>query len=360
MTRLFAATAPVFKVDGQVMGELARDVLRLEVEEDTGGLKTLCLRLLAQGPREGSRREGLLYVEGTMLDFGQRLEVSIGRTGEARTIFQGAISALEASFQEGTEPEVVVFAEDALMTLRMTRRCRTYKDMTDARIAEALAAEHGLSAQAEAPGPTYDVVQQWNQSDLAFLRDRARRIQAELWLEDGTLHFKTRGHRRGTEVTLVQGNQLIEVRLRADLAHQRTTVRVGGFDASQREGIDETGGEDALREETASGRTGPSILQRAFGERESLRVRDVPLAAGEAGAWARAEALRRGRRFVTVTGVTSGTPDMVVGSRLTMERVGRPFNGGGYYVTRVRHTYDLTQGHRTHFEAERPTLSESP
>src|SRR5262245_48813153 len=114
MTNLFASAAPVFKVDGETRGELARDVLRLEIEEDTQGLKTLSLRLLAQGPRADSREEGLLYVEGSPLDFGKSLEVSIGRSGEDRTIFKGTISALEASFQEGSEPEVVVFAEDKL------------------------------------------------------------------------------------------------------------------------------------------------------------------------------------------------------------------------------------------------------
>ncbi|WP_224360833.1 phage late control D family protein [Hyalangium versicolor] len=359
MTRLFASAAPVFKVDGETRGELARDVLRLEIDENTEGLKTLSLRLLAQGPRNDSREEGLLYLEGSRIDFGQSLEVSIGRTGDDRTVFKGTISALEASFQEGSEPEVVVFAEDKLMQLRMTRRCRTYKDVTDADIAQAIASEHGLSAQMEAPGPTYDVVQQWNQSDLAFLRDRARLIQAELWVQDDALHFKTRGNRRASELTLVQGNELIEARLRADLAHQRTSVAVSGFDAFQRDAIHQEAGTDVLAEEVSEGRTGASILQSALGERASHRVRNVPLASGEADAWARAELLRRGRRFVTVTGITSGSPSMEVGSRLTLERVGRPFNGAGYYVTRVRHTYDLTHGHRTHFDAERPTVSEN-
>ena len=68
--------------------------------------------------------------------------------------------------------------------------------------------------------------------------------------------------------------------------------------------------------------------------------------------------LRRARGFVTVRGLTNGSPEMRVGSLLTLERVGEVFNGGGYYVTRVRHTYDLTEGHRTHFEAERATVGE--
>ena len=39
-------------------------------------------------------------------------------------------------------------------------------------------------------GPRYDVVQQLNQSDLAFLRERARLVQAELWCDGRTLHLK--------------------------------------------------------------------------------------------------------------------------------------------------------------------------
>jgi phage protein D len=49
---------------------------------------------------------------------------------------------------------------------------------------------------------------------------------------------------------------------------------------------------------------------------------------------------------------------MVVGSRLAFQRVGAPFNGGGYYVTRVHHSYDRGSGFRTRFEAERATVNE--
>ena len=69
--------------------------------------------------------------------------------------------------------------------------------------------------------------------------------------------------------------------------------------------------------------------------------------------------LRRSRRFVTVRGVTRGSPDMVVGSRLSLDRVGTPFNGDGYYAVRVCHTYDLASGHRTHFEAQRATINQA-
>lgn len=353
---LFAATAPVFKVDGEVKGELARDLLRLEVEEDTAGLKRLSARFIAQGPQAGESTETLLYMDGRILDFGKAMEVSIGPTEDARTIFKGTMSALNAEFREGREPEVIAFAEDKLMQLRATRRMKTYKDMSDADIAQEIATQHGLSAEATAEGPTYDVVQQWNQSDLAFLRERARLIQAEVWIADDKLYFKSRAQRTGTDLTLVQGNHIISLSARADLAHQRTKIKVSGYDAQAREAITEEAGEDAITAETSGGRNGVGLMQQAFGERTSYRVRTVALTSEEAREFARAEMLRRARGFVTVAGVTRGSPDMIVGSHLSLERVGKPFEGSGYYVTRVCHTYDLSEGHRTKFEAERATV----
>jgi uncharacterized protein len=360
---LLASSSPVFQVDGETRGELARDLLHLEVEETTRGLKTLCARLLALRAGRREREEDLLYLDGGVLDFGKALEVSIGPPGQERTIFHGRVSALEADFREHRLPEVVVFAEDDLMRLRLTRRLRTYVNETDAGIAKAIATAHGLDASTAADGPTYDVVQQLNQSDLAFLRDRARLVQAEIWVEDGTLNFKTRPRRTGTEVTLAEGPDLISTQIRADLAHQRRTVRVSGYDAQRQAVIDEEAGAEAIAAEIQGGRTGPRTLRGAFGERGgvgvSLRVREAPLNSREAADWAKAEMLRRSRQFVTVVATTAGTPELMVGSRVTLEDVGAPFDGPGYYVTRVCHAYDLHSGHRTHFEAERPTINEA-
>jgi phage protein D len=358
MTETFAATAPVFTVDGERKSELARDLVYLKVEEATGGLKTLELRLLSIGPRAGEPAHEQLYLDGRVLDFGKKLTVSLGPADAACIVFAGTVSALEASFGAGETPIVTVFAEDGLMKLRMTRRMKTYEKVTDAQIAEAIAQEHGLTAVAQADGPTYASVQQWNQSDLAFLRERGRLIQAEVWFADDALHFATRGNRTATSISCVLGGDLIEAQLRADLAHQRTAIAVSGYDASDRDPIDEEGGADAIQAEVSGGRTGIAVLKQAFGERRSYRVREAPLAAGEARAWAAAEMLRRARAFVTVSGMTSGTADMIVGSSLSLEAVGSPFNGDGYYVSRVCHTYDLVDGFRTHFEAERATVNE--
>jgi len=356
-TALLQSVAPVFHAREMLRGELARDLTRLEIEEGTDGLKTLAARFVAQGGRRSGPDDSVQYLDGTVFDFGVPLRVSLGPAAESFVVFDGFVSAIEVDFSETQAPEVQVFAEDALMGLRMSRRARTYENVTDSAIAEEIGRLNSLRVVADAPGPTHDIVQQWNVSDLAFLRDRARRIQAELWWADGALHFSARGTREGTRLTLTRGVDLIDVRLRADLAHQRTTVNVSGYDARRREGIDEEAGDDAVRAEAGNaGRTGPAVLAAAFRSRATVRTRDVPLVGAEARSWARAEILRRARSFVTVSGTTSGSAGMVVGSRLTLNQVGAPFEGDDYYVTRVAQTYDLTAGHRTHFDAERPTI----
>src|SRR5438046_7850464 len=88
---LLAATFPVFKVDGSVVGGLARDVVRLEVEEGTDGLRTLTATFQAIGLSGSGDVEPLLHLDGSDLDFGKRLEVSIGAPGDERVIFKGLI-----------------------------------------------------------------------------------------------------------------------------------------------------------------------------------------------------------------------------------------------------------------------------
>lgn len=350
---LQSATRPEFSVDGQVQPDLARDVALLQVEEDVSGLRRVLASFVAMGPRDNARDEQLNWLDGRALDFGKTLRIGMGPSDARETVFEGKVSAIELSLEQGRAPEVACFAEDTLMDLRLTRRFKTYENVTDADLVQQIASQHGLSAQADVQGPSWPLVQQWNQSDLAFLRERARRLAAEVWIEDGALHFATRDRRGGNALTLIQGSTLQQVRLRADLAHQRSKVVVGGFDDDQQRAIDEEAGADAIAAEAQGNTHGAQVLERAFGERASYRVREVPLSGSQATPMARAALLARARRFVAVSGVADGNTALRVGTQLRLERVGPVFEGDGYYVTRVRHQFDADHGYRTQFEAER-------
>lgn len=354
----YASHAPVFSVGGRLEGALARDLLRLDVEEGHLGLRTLVLRLHAVGPQSDGSAESLSYLDGDVLGLGSTLDVNIGPPAGERHLFHGTVSAIEVSFAEGGLPHVSVFAEDALMRLRIAESTTTYTDATDARIVEEVVGRHGLSVETDLDGPTYPLVQQWEASDLAFVRDRVLRLDAELWAGvDDVVHLADRADRPGAELTLVQGNHLIAAEIRADLAHQRSTVTFRGWDDLRVEGISGRATADVVRAEVDGGRLGPQLVADVFDDAVLNRSRrDAPTSA-TAQAYADAEMRRRARGFVTVDGTTSGTPDLVPGARLELQRVGRPFEGGGYRCVHAHHSYDTAVGYRTHFRAERPGLA---
>jgi uncharacterized protein len=354
----YASHAPVFTVESRTEGALARDLLRLDVEEGVLGLRTLVAHLHAVGPDSDGSAEGLSYLDGAIIDLGKRIDVAIGPPGGERRIFGGKVSAVEVSFAEGSVPHVSVYAEDALMSLRMRERTATYTDMSDAGIVEEIAGEHGLGVAADVEGPTYPTVQQVEESDLAFVRNRALRLNAEVWVDgDDVLHVADRTQRDGVDIQLVQGGELIGVTSRVDLAHQREEVTFRGWDDQSVEPIVERANADVVASEVAGGRLGPDLVSSVFGDTAVSRSRRDVLAADTGRAYARAELLRRARGFVTVDGVTSGTPDLVPGAHLDLRRVGRPFEGTGYRVVHAHHSYDPETGYRTRFRAERPAMA---
>lgn len=351
-------TAPAFTVGGQVRAELTRDAALVQIDEDINGLKRLVAQFVAMGPADGQANEQLLWLDGRVLDFGAELTVGMGPSDARTDLFKGKVSALELTMAQGRTPEVTCLAEDRLMDLRMTRRFKTYEEVSDADLVQQIASQHGLRAQADVSGPTFKLVQQWNQSDLAFLRERAIKLGADVWVEGDTLRMATRDQRQGSRVTLIQGNSLLEIRLSADLAHQRSEVQQGGFDDDQATAIDEAASDSTVAAEAQGHTHGIAVLQRAFGERKSHRVRDIPLMGSHAQAWAKAALLTRARRFVRARGLAMGNPELNVGTQLRLERVSPLFEGDGYYVTRVQHHYDLTNGYRTEFEAERAWIGQ--
>lgn len=358
MAEQFTAADPIISVDGAAVPDLGRDVLAVTIEESSEGLRTCIAHFSATTPRAVPSQDVVEYLDGRPLDFGRTLDISAGPSDTQRVLFAGEISALEVVFDSGDAPHVTVYAEDALVALRQTRRSATYTDVSDADIVRRVVGRHGLTASTDADGPTYQAVQQLGQTDLEFVRERAARIGAELWAAGSTIHLATREKRSGEEVTLSQGRELLSAAIRADLADQRVTVHASGYDARTRDRIDVTADASVLASEVSGGRSGIDVLQRVNTGRTDQRTVTVPLTAGEARALAAAALRDRARRFVTVNGVAAATPQLAVGTRLTLLGVGNPFVGRGYYVTKVRHVFARDAGGlRTHFSAQRPTLN---
>src|SRR6476469_1807297 len=205
---------------------LAQGLLSLVIAENVHGMYHCDARFGNWGPKANSI--DFLYFDRKKLDFGKAIQVKL----DAEKIFDGRISAIEAEFREGSPPEIAVLLEDRFQDLRMTRRTRTFADVSDSDVMNRIAQDYGLQANINVSGPTYKVLAQVNQSDLAFVRDRARSIDAEVWMDDRNFYAKQRTGRNNGTVTLNYGGELREVCVTADLAGQRTTVSVTAWDVA--------------------------------------------------------------------------------------------------------------------------------
>lgn len=340
---------PKIHLDGRDQPRLEQGLSRLEIDESTEGLYRCEAEFINWG--EGSTAPDFLYFDRSLLEFGKTLAVKLDTTA----IFDGRIMGLEADFPAGAPPTITVLAEDRFQDLRMIRRTRTFNDVSDADVVRRIAGDHGLTPQIDASGPTYKVLAQVNQSDLAFMRERARSIDAELWLDNTTLQMKTRDARRGTAVPLALGQQLQSFTATADLATQRSHVTANGWDVSAKRALQFEATESVIQGEVNGDASGVSILTDVLGDRKDSVAHAVPLNSDEAEAVAKSWFKSCARRFVVGRGIAQTDARLRVGTLLDLGGLG-PLFSGKYYVVRSRHVFDSQRGLRTEFTAERAGL----
>lgn len=341
---------PQIRIEGQAADDLAAALNELRVEERSDGLAHCELAFGNWGLRDGVNNYTLF--DRNRLEFGKRIEI---RLADER-IFAGRVMALEGRFPHGEIPEIVVFAEDRLQDLRMKRRSRCFEQQSDADVARQIAGEHGLQARIDLPGPTHALLAQVNQSDLAFLRERARAAGGELWIDDDTLHLGTRASRAGgAPIELAYGSTLLAFEVRADLALQRSRLTVSGWNPRDKQAIAESADAAALASELDGGESGLALVARALGERPDTVAHLAPSDAGEARAVAESWLRQIARRFVVGRGKASPNAALKPGVQLRLTGLGPLFNGQ-YTVSEVGHRFDLAEGLRSEFTVERPAI----
>jgi uncharacterized protein len=344
------AARPALVVGGQERPELAAGLLRMTIAEETSGLYRCEAAFGNLGEKDGV--SDFLYFDRSTLDFGKSFQVKF----EDGVIFDGKITALEAIFPEGQAPEINILAEDRFQDLRMTRRTRAFTDVSDSDIFNQIASEHGLRANISISGPNHKLLAQINQSDLAFLRERARSVDAELWMDGATLNAKPRASRSSKKpFEMSYGNELREFTVIADTAGQRTSVTVGGWDVGAKAELKFEATESVLSAELNGDASGSSILELAFGKRKEALAHTVPFTSQEAQAEAEAYYKSISRRFSIGRGIAETSNQLRVGAYAELRQLG-PLFSGKYYVSEVRHLFDGTKGIRTEFLAERPGL----
>ncbi len=345
-----SSARPAFEVDGQANTALAGGLLRLAVADSVEGLVS-CEAEFGNWGVNKQGQLGHLWFDRQVLDFGKNLTIKLG----ADTVFEGLVSAIEGRFPPLAPPTVVLRAEDKLQALRMTRRTRCFDSVSDADLVRQIANDHGLQADVNLNGPTWKLVVQANQSDLAFLRQRMRVADADLMIEGDKLVAQPRASRRTPSLRLTQGGALRRFNVCADLAQQRTALGVAGWDVAGKQALSEVATSSAVASEASGGDSGPQLLQSAFGERKDQVSHRLPF--DQAGARAEAEAQLRllARRFVRGRGEAEANSALRAGRTVDIDGLG-PLFDGAYGITDTLLRFDADRGLRTEFGVERAWL----
>ncbi|PTT91544.1 hypothetical protein DBR42_03635 [Pelomonas sp. HMWF004] len=343
---------PTVVIDGQIASDLAAALDSLELRERIDGLAQAQLAFGNWGTQDSA--PGYTLFGRDRLEFGKALEVRLGDD----VLFAGRVMALQARFPKAGvgEAQLVVQVEDRLQDLRMARRSRSFDQASLADAAQRIASDHGLTARVEVDSPTLPLLAQVNQSDLAFLREQARRCGAEVWLAGTALHLASRRQRGGQPLTLDYGGKLMSCDVRADLALQRTQLSVAGWSVADKQAVKETADAAALLgSESSSGEAGAALLQQKIGARPDTVAHLHPGSADEARQLAEAWLRQINRRFVVGHGTAQPDARLRCGASVELTGLG-PLFSGRYALSEVTHRFDMADGLRTEFIAERPWI----
>lgn len=297
---------------------------------------------------------GFTLFDGSILDFGKAIEIQ----SSGGVLFSGKILSMEGRFPESAPPTLVVRADDGLQDLRMTRRTRSFENVSDSDILTRIAQDHSLTADVNLTGPTRARVVQANQSDLAFARERARIADADLWVEDGKLRARSRASRESSQLELARGANLLSFQVAADLAHQRTSLVVGGWDLGSKQAVAvTTAASDISDIVDPSGKSGPQVLQDALGDRVDTVAHAGPWDDQDARAMGKARFSTMARSFLRGRGRTVADPNLRPGRTVRLTGLG-PWYSGEYGIAQAEHRFDQAQGLWTEIALERAWIGQ--
>jgi phage protein D len=356
--------APAFRlvVDGAELDEeAARTVMEISVVQQADRLDELTVVLAnpfpelpwTHGPHAAKLREG------------SAVQARLGYRDDLHPVFDGEVTTLGPVFPGSGVPVLRVEARTRMHRLQGAVRSRTFKDVTDAEVVEKVCGELALTPKTDPTSARHPYVVQYNQTDLAFLADRARRVGFELRVDGKELHFRKAGFGAGKRHTLSwglgkgsgAGADVLPLRAFApalELQGQVSEVVVRGLDPKTREPIEgkaAAGSEDS----TMGGKqTGSQASKQAFGESRLLVVDHPVSTPEEAEALAKAIFNDRALGFVQGSGEAVGLPQLRAGEVVQIDGLGERFSGE-YYLARCIHTFDRG-GFRTRFDVKRNSI----
>lgn len=328
---------PSFKiaVNGSAISEdLWNNIHSITVESEIN-LPTM-FNIVMEVPDE-ELKENWEGIDMAVFKPGNPVKISMG-ADDALELMSGEITALDISFD--SSPKVEIRGYDKMHRLRFGTKTRSFTEKKDSEIVSTIASEAGLSANAEATTTIYPYIFQNNQSNYAFLLERAYRIGYELMVDKDKLIFRKskEGESPGSTYTFKYGVNLESFHLSLGTLIRGSEVEVRGWDIKQKKEIvhkatasnadSKMGGSKSGHEFSSSIKASPiSVLY------------DSVLDAKDAENIAKAIHNNTLEAFITGVGLYTGDVQIKPGITVKIEGIGDKFSGT-YYVYSTIHSMD--------------------
>ncbi len=277
---------------------------------------------------------------------GKAIKIFVKMASQETLLFDGEIVEIEPHFGRGAQ-ELTVRAFDRLYKLSRGTYARSFVNVSDSDIIEKIAGEVGLSAQVGPTSLVYPYVFQNNESNLAFLQKRAAALGFLLYVTGKTLHCEA--PRGSNTVQLTWGVELREFYPRMTTLGQVDTVSARGWDPSQKQAVQGQAKKEQRDAPNVGYSEGTGQVREAFYMGGQTLVADRPMREQSvAQSLAQAVASQVAGSFIEAEGLCQGTPTLIAGVSVQINKVGKRFSGI-YFVTSTVHTYSAQQGYVTRF-----------
>jgi phage protein D len=281
---------------------------------------------------------------------GNEVKIKLGYGRQTKTVIIGEITGLEPEFTADRAPRLVVRGHDFSHRLMRGTKTRSFTRMRDSDIVAQVARSAKLNVQANRTSELLEYVLQRNQTDLAFIRDRAARIGYEALVDGTTLIFRPLKP-QGRAVLTLERSDLLEFFPRLSTLGQVNEVEVRSWDAQQKKPA--VIGKATDSDVVAMGTTrGTEVTRQEFGKTTYTVIDQGAVNPQEAQAIAQGQLNRIALDYITGEGACQGTTQLRAGRMIQIEGIGKRFSGI-YYVTATTHRYELGEGYRTEFSVRR-------
>lgn len=341
-----APRAEVLIGDRPLKPKAEASVLAVEVSEDIDAVGMFTLEL----DNWDLENQAVIWSDDAQFNLGSEVKIKFGYGNQTKVVMVGEITGLEPEFSLEQSPRLVVRGYDYSHRLMRGTKTRTFTQRRDSDIVREVARDAKLTVEASPTLEALEYVLQRNQTDLAFIRDRASRIGYEILVEGTVLIFRPL-QPKGRAVLTLNRTDLLEFSPRLSTLGQVNEVEVRGWDARQKEHT--VVGKASNSDVVAMGKTsGISATAREFGKTAYAVIDQAAATPQAAKDIAQGQINRMALDYITGEGSCRGNIALRVGRVIKIEGLGKRFSGD-YYVTATNHRYAVGEGYRTEFSVRR-------